>query len=517
MSRNNRLIKEITEDVNDITSKIIEMKYNIEFDSLLATINQWDIVFDTQYKAIKNFECIVCSFKTNEFEKWKRHIMSVSHMVDCDKTGNLFSYVCRAKRCKVLLYGSFSSLCKHQDNKHSNKFDLSGVSILMAAVMKRKRSPTEKKPLFFCSHCKQFDEKPIHTNIGTLFGSLTLPLQHYCVYCNVTFLSSPEIIDCHSLSVEHLTLKCLDLLSTPEKVNTKLLKVSEEASHSEENNKLPAIEITTKDDYGPSAIHNELATNSIKLPLIILNKFKQIGEHQGECKLCNTVVKWESKSIFNHLLNCKYKYDLAGTNQTTIKTFMCTACDYTIDHFHGYKGHIISHSHLTKSYSKGRYYSHFCNTCYIFMYSKKIDIINHCNLHHTVTGTTIQFPMLSIFMATIFDGFNKNPNRDEMVHYYGDNACYGSKIVSQQCITCKVNFHTSPNEYNMHEITSEHIILKFLTPKVIIKHPNKLTTKRIEQTTIPTVIKDVPILPNNYTKDDEYDDLKYFQINESKL
>jgi len=507
-------------NMSNICKKTIEIQKKYKIGMFLATIDQWDIDNTNQFKSIKNFQCLVCSFKTNIFYDWKCHIMSVSHMKDCDTIKELYSYVCCAKKCKALLYGSRNSLCNHVYNKHSDKYVVHGISNLMAEVMKRKQLATKQKPLYFCSHCKRFQETPIHTNSNENCIGLKVPIEYYCSFCNVIFISSPEMIDYHSLSVEHMTIKCFDLLCATDKVNLIQIKVSEQASQSPKNNQSPVTKIThiTNDDNGLPAFQNELVSNSIKLPMIMLNRFKKIDQNQGECKLCSVLITWQSMNIIKHLFNCDYKYNLTGINRTNIETFMCVVCDYYIDHFDGFKKHITSHSHLIKTYI-GKYYSNLCIICNILIYGQRNEIINHWNLNHKNANITMRYTTLATFMEKTFDDFNKNPNRVENVHYYcTDKRSEVSKLYSKSCITCKIEFHTSSFDYNLHKITSEHIILKFLTPKSFSKSQNKLITECIEQTSISSINQGVSLLQNNgYTKDDEYKELRNNQKLKSKL
>lgn len=218
--------------------EIIIPKTEIEnLNPLLAKVNQFDIKNQNQFKNICDFECLVCNYNTNVFNDWKIHIISISHMRDAHKIKDiLYSYVCTDKGCKLLLYGTEKSICEHKMKNHLENCSITvGIPVLMVEVMKR--FITKQKPLFYCSHCKKFKETPIHSkDEKAMINPKKIPIEFYCNFCQVTFLSSVEMMDYHSLTVEHTTIKCYYELC----INQKLL---EQSNQMNENNLLP-------DDYG---------------------------------------------------------------------------------------------------------------------------------------------------------------------------------------------------------------------------------------------------------------------------
>jgi len=213
-----------------LCNKIGQIELHNDVSKLLDKVQLWDDIDSemnsNQFKKINKFECLVCFFKTLNFNDWKCHIMSVTHLVDCHKMKNLFSYVCVNKVCKLLLYGPKDSLIEH--NVVTHNVDNFGVSTLMAAVMKRYVADN-CNPLYYCSHCRQFAETPIHTNV-TSYKKIRIPIEYYCRFCRVTFLSSQEMIDYHILSVEHMTLKCFDELCPEAKIIKKKKKKKKKLS-----------------------------------------------------------------------------------------------------------------------------------------------------------------------------------------------------------------------------------------------------------------------------------------------
>lgn len=457
-----------------VCEKIIEVQKHNDINILLSQVEQWDIPDINQYKHITKFDCIVCNFKTNLFTDWKCHIMSVSHMADCHKIKDLYSYVCSSKNCKVLLYGPEKCLLKHKKDIHSETNGITRIQIIMAEVWKHFINKLE--PLHFCSHCKKFGKETIHTKDEVIKMGLKKLINYYCKFCRVTFLSSPEMLDYHSLSVEHMTIKCFDELCTKAKTNSKKIKISEHI-------------------LLPPTHESVLNTNLIHLPNIVLNRFHNINQCYGECKFCSNSINWNSKQVRLHLLKCEYGFNMTGANKTKITTFKCNVCNFSTNDISGHKTHIITLLHLTNCYDTKNYYSYFCNICNIYMYSDIIAIKEHVKKIHKNTNTT-EFLMLSSFMALMFQESNENPNKKVLKHY-GNKKKYK---VSQNCLACKVKFYTSIEEYQMHEITSEHIILKFLTTEVVLKNENNLTTQSYTKSIKIDPIQDIPLFQNVQNK-----------------
>lgn len=215
-----------------------------DVSKLLFSVEQWDIETRNQFKTINNFECIVCDFKTNEFNSWKHHIMSINHLRKCDDIEDLYSHVCAKKTCKVLIYGPKNSLNKHK-LKHAEK-GFNHMSIIMAEVMKRFITK-QNDIMYYCSHCKKLPVKPIYFNTEKKHF-IKYPVEYYCKYCRIDFYSNPEMIDYHSLSVEHMTLKCFDKLSFEVKINYKKMKTSEQSNENKEDNLLSSVEKEIIDD-----------------------------------------------------------------------------------------------------------------------------------------------------------------------------------------------------------------------------------------------------------------------------
>ncbi|XP_060835182.1 uncharacterized protein LOC132918106 [Rhopalosiphum padi] len=230
-----------------ICNTIAQIDLHNDISKLLEEVEQWDKIDSkynsNQYKKINKFECLVCFFKTHEFNNWKCHIMSLSHMTNCHRIENLYSYVCQYRECKLLLYGPQKTLIKHMMDTHSFNGDVSSISTLMAEVMKRYLA-ANLKPLYFCSHCRKFTETPIHTDVELLNKAVKIPIKYYCRFCNVTFLSNHDMIDYHFLSVEHMTIKCFDELCSKTKINSKQKILLEVLNETKNGNKIKKKENT---------------------------------------------------------------------------------------------------------------------------------------------------------------------------------------------------------------------------------------------------------------------------------
>lgn len=410
----------------------IREQYNIL--PILNNINQWDDDKSSQMRYIHHFKCFVCDFNTDNFNPWKEHIISNEHMSKYHKVNNLYSYSCGA--CKILFYGPEDLLKQHRNDMHCDKSKLPKVSILMAELMNNLY--INSKQIYFCAHCKKFSETPLHNLVEHNSNNK----QHYCKYCDITFLCSTEVLDCHSLSVEHVTLKCIYLIKE-------------------------AIDFNTLEKH-PQVQNSKITKNlnqkriSSKLPLIILNRFQNISELMPKCKFCNVFVDWSTEKIIEHICVCTNKGCLTlNAHRTFIKNYNCSLCNYITGSFSDYKIHVISSIHLVKVHVIDGFYSYFCNICHLYMYSSKYLIEKHWKTYHN--KNIIELPLISHVLADNYKYVSNHPECepieycDKQFDGYLDSTFY-------KCDTCKIDFHASINKYNLHKISSEHIILKYFMP-----------------------------------------------------
>lgn len=260
-----------------------------DINILLSNIGQWDIESHNKYKQINTFICFVCYFKTNEFNDWKLHIISLTHLTECEKTDDLYSHPCSMKDCQVLLFGPEKLLSIHY-MKHQNKNPMH-MAYVMAEVMKRFINKLNNT-MYFCSHCKMFRKKPIHSEPVKLYFKKHL-VEYYCKYCKIDLFCTPEMIHYHSLSVEHMTLKCFDKLLFENQTNYKKLKISEQSNENTEINLLPTVKNEIITD---SSVQN--VAQSIEL-LNINNIIKITNQN-----IQDVPVNESKLNIFNSKVNC---------------------------------------------------------------------------------------------------------------------------------------------------------------------------------------------------------------------
>lgn len=412
-----------------------QMHEHYDIFSTLDDINQWDDDKSSQMRYIHHFKCFVCNFDTDNFNPWKEHILSNKHMSKYLDVNKLYSYPCKA--CKVLFYGPEYLIRQHCNDMHCDKSKLPSVSILMTELMNHMY--INSKQIYFCAHCKQFSETPLDC-FDEHYSNYE---PYYCKYCHIKFLCSTEVLDCHSLSVEHVTLKCIYLIKEAFNFNS-----------SKKHTQVYNTKITT--DFKLKRIPS-------KVPLIILNKFKNISEMMPKCKFCNIFVGWSTEGIIEHICVCTDKGSLTlKKHRTFIKTYDCRLCNHTTRSFSDYKNHVISRIHLIKVHVNDGFYSYFCNICKLYMYSSKILIEKHWKTNHN--KNIIALPLISHVLADNYKYVSNHPECkpieycDELLDEYSDSPYY-------QCNACKIDFHVSINKYNLHKISSEHIILKYFTPK----------------------------------------------------
>lgn len=416
----------------DILSQIHE-QYDIS--PTLNDINQWDDDKSSQMRHIHHYKCFICKFNTDHFNPWKKHILSDEHMSKYYKKKKCYSYSCGV--CKILFYGPEDLIRQHCNDMHCDKIKLPCVSVLMAELMNHLY--INSKPIYFCAHCEKFSETPLHS----LVEKYSNYEPYYCKYCHITFLCSTEVLDCHSLSVEHVTLKCIYLIKEATDFNS--LKKRTQI----QNTKI------TKDC--------RLKRVPSKLPLIILNRFQNISELMPKCKFCNIFVDWSTEKMIEHICVCTDKGNLTfNKHKTFIKTYDCRLCDFITQSFSDYKKHVISPIHLIKVHVVDEFYSYFCNICNLYMYSSKILIEKHWKTNHN--KNIIKLPLISHVLADNYK-YVSNHQECESIEYCDEQFDKNSNSPFYQCYACKIDFHVSIIKYNLHKISSEHIILEYFTPK----------------------------------------------------
>lgn len=421
------------------TINLMHEHYNMP--TLLRTVSQWDTEQPSQLGSIHHYKCFVCNYDSKHFKKWKTHIMSIEHVSKCHAMSNVSSYFC--KTCKSLFYGSEMCICKHQKDVHCEKSNLSYVSIFVSELMNCLDS--HSKHYYCCTLCKVISEKPIHTS-GKHFKKQEL---YDCKYCNVSLLCNTEELDFHNMSVEHLTFKCIYLIKEATKQNS----------------------FKAQEPFQVTEITNDICTelNSLKLPLIILDRFQKTSKCMAKCKFCNVLVLWNKNAIVKHVHLCLNKDQLSSKqHELLIKVYDCRVCNFKTNSFFSYKLHVISPIHLKNSHACGDFYSYFCDICNLYMYGSKLQIKTHLQNNHKID--IIDLPFLSTVLKDNYKHISNHPVSD-YIDYYDQQYCE-EKCVPDQCYACKISFCMCNYEYNLHKISSEHIILKYFIPK----NPSSVTT-----------------------------------------
>lgn len=400
--------------------------------SLLKDVNQWDFEGSTQFKRICYFQCFVCDFYTKKFQCWKKHILSINHVSMCHKVINLHSYSCGG--CKMQLYGTEQQIQQHKWQYHLDYSNLPLISIFMKELLTNYK--VDPNTLYFCSNKNR--ELLLETPCN---HKHMRELQYYCKYCRVTFVCSAEVLDCHFLSVEHVTLKCICLINE----DFELKGVQKKPISS--LNTLPFVLTPTK------------------LPRFIQSRFKQISDLMTQCKLCCTLIDWNVDKMVKH--SCTW-LDL-NTNRTLISTFDCKVCSWATKSFSNFVDHVISPIHLYNNRYIGNFFSYFCFICNSYIYSTKSLIKKHWNLHHQGCKQFIEVPLISQVLASNYA--NRIRNSTNVILDYCDKTQCCKKVFDTslfECSTCKINFCVSADDYNLHEISSEHIILKYFNPYALL-------------------------------------------------
>lgn len=474
-------VKSFKDSKNCYFCDTINLIHSNIISPLLKTISQWDSKRSSQIN-IQDFTCLVCSYNSKCFQKWKTHIMSKEHMSMCHILSKVCSYFCKA--CKILFYGPENLIYEHQKNVHGCKNNLSNISILMSELMKCLDS--RSKHIYFCALCETVSKNKIHTS-GKHLTKQTL---YYCKYCNATFLCNNEELDFHEASVEHLTFKFIYSIKKGIEVN------------SLESQKQDKITKITRD------ICTEI--KPLKLPLIIFDRFQKTSNSMAKCNFCNVNVNWNTQKIVKHINLCLNKDYLTSTIHEIhlgmiIKAYECKLCGFYTNLFLNYKLHVISPQHLTNCHTSGDFYSYLCTICNLYIYGSKIQINNHLKKKHKTKITDL--PFLSEVLKENYKHTSNHPVSN-LIDYYSDQQNCEKDLFSVQCNACKISFcMINDYEYKLHMISSEHIILKYFTPKnpLFMKYNFNYEHLPTTSTTNPNFIINKESLNNEYLSSIETD------------
>ncbi|KAE9544334.1 hypothetical protein AGLY_001513 [Aphis glycines] len=302
-------IKSFKDSKNCYLCDTINLTHSNIISPLLKTISQWDTKRSSQIN-IQDFTCLVCSYNSKCFQKWKTHIMSKEH----------------------------TSMCHILIKVHSMH-------------------------IYFCAICETVSEKKIH-NSGKHLTKQTL---YYCKYCNATFLCNDEELDFHEASVEHLTFKFIYSIKKGIEVNhlelqkqDKIKKITRDICTQIKPLKLPLIILDrfqkTSNSMAKCIFCNVNVKWSTRIIVkhinVCLNKDDLTKIHEihprmvitaYECKVCS----FYTNSFLNHKLHVISPQHLTNCHASDVfYSYFCTICNLYI-----YGSKLQINNHLKKKHT----------------------------------------------------------------------------------------------------------------------------------------------------------------------
>lgn len=253
---------------------------------------------------------------------------------------------------------------------------------------------------------------------------------------------------------------------------------------------------------------------SLKLPLIILNMFQNTSPLMAHCKLCNISVDWNSKKVVEHVSTCSSSsHFTSNVYKKFTNVYDCKVCKYETQCFSEYKNHVISSIHLTNCITIDNLYSYYCTICNLYIYGSKSIIIKHLKNKHNQYITKL--PFIFNVLADNFKYLIDHP-LSGFIDYCND-VLSEEHLESQemQCYACKVNFYTYFNDYNLHKISSEHIILKYFAQQ----NQSLKNIKNYNEPLIPKSISNTNLIEPKYMDTENCNNNKSLQegqVNKSK-
>jgi len=129
-------------------------------------------------------------------------------------------------------------------------------------------------------------------------------------------------------------------------------------------------------------------------------------------------------------------------------------------------------------------------------------------------------PFLSEVLKENYKHTSNHPGSD-FIDYYNDQQNCKKDLFLIQCNACKINFcMINDNEYKLYMISSEHIILKYFTPKnpLFMKYNFNYEYLPTMSTTNPNFIINKESLNNEYLSSIETDNsnLEETSVNKGK-
>ncbi|VVC43544.1 Hypothetical protein CINCED_3A009726 [Cinara cedri] len=379
---------------------------------------------------LRKFHCAMCDKGMRSLIDWKTHSVSLCHMEKIRNHPDFVSYECGG--CKAVFFENREKILKHCRTAHNDSSGLPYVFKCMNEVFRDclTTDPGNWKTWTFCGPCKKYSSIKFHCFSSNHVNKKTIHMK--CNSCLIDFICNQDVYDKHLISSEHSMLEYLKINKT-------------------------AINIF-----------------NIKLPPVILSRFI-IEETKTTCNECRFQMVSNDKIIALHMTECIVKPDLSGKCTINIMKYFCAVCNETVTNFSQWKFHLILPSHLIKCYAIIDLVSYTCEVCLLHCYGNSYHVTEHQNIHPNNSEKH-----LSMFLAFNFKRINNNLKSGE--YYYCEdcmtyaevnsnsdhwNKSHKTKLKRFYCQPCRTEFFCieDNNLYSKHILSSEHIILKYVTTK----------------------------------------------------
>lgn len=407
------------------------------FDIITLTehANNCKTYIETKLSYINKFCCWVCGKVMKSLKDWKSHAVDDNFHIDkCMNKNDYISYDCGG--CKTLFFGNKDLILKHCKDIHNDRSGLPSIFKCMKEIFTEFifMSPGNRKTWTFCGPCKKYSSAKMNCNMSNHLNKKSK--NFHCSSCMINFICSQDVYIKHLVSSEHIILEFL-------------------RGDVDENSE-------------PQIAHK------LKLPPIFLNKFT-INKKVAVCNDCKLQMFSNEKSITLHLIECIYKSDISGKNTTKINKYFCEVCNETTSDFGQWKSHLILSSHLIKCYDNKNLVSYTCELCLLHCYGNARHVGEHQDIHPNSSEKS-----LSMFLAFNFQRINKDLKSTQF-YYCEDcqtyaevnlnsnhwNKSHKTKLKRMVCHPCRTEFFCIEGNdlFVKHIISSEHIILKYITTK----------------------------------------------------
>lgn len=389
---------------------------------------------ETKLSYINKFSCLVCGKIMKRLKEWKSHVVDTYHIDKCLNKNDYISYDCGG--CKTIFFGNKDQILNHCKDIHNDRSGLPCIFKCMKEIFTEFifMSSGNWTTWTFCGPCKKYSSMKMNCHSSNHLNKKT---KHFhCSSCLINFICSQDVYNKHLLSSEHIMLEYL-------------------RSEVDEN---PGSQIAHK----------------LKLPPVFLNKFT-INKKMAICNDCKLQMFSNEKSITLHLTECIYKSDISGKNTTKINKYFCEVCNEATLDFGQWKLHLILPSHLMKCYDNKNLVSYTCELCLLHCYGNAHHVAEHQDIHPNNSEKN-----LSMFMAFNFQRINKDL-KSKQFYYCEDcqtyaevnlssnhwNKSHKTKLKRMVCHPCRTEFFCIEGNdlFVKHIISSEHIILKYITTK----------------------------------------------------